>query len=317
MREIKRVACIGAGIIGQGWATVFSSNGLEVILQDREDHILQESLKHIQSNLRFLESHGILSKGGADISMKRISTTQQVSNAVEKADYVQESVPDSYDLKRQIFKEMDAAAPSHAVLASSASGLLMTEIQTVTTIPQRCVLAHPMLPVHILPGVEIVGGDMTLPETIELTRKFFIRLGKTPIMLNREVPGYIVNRLQAAMLREAIDLVDKGIASPEEIDKAYCKGTGFRAPFVGPFLRMHIAGNGIENFIANYAQSYHFRWETMESWTSISASAADAVIKGARKMETIREKSLEETKLWRDEKLIKLMRLFQEDERQS
>jgi len=129
------------------------------------------------------------------------------------------------------------------------------------------------------------------------------------VVLRREVPGYIINRLQAALLREAIDLVDKGIASPEEVDKAFCRGIGLRDPIVGPFLRMHIAGNGIEDFIENFAQSYRYRWETMETWTSIPSSAIESVVKGTKSMDIVCKKSLGEMRAWRDEMLIKILKL--------
>jgi 3-hydroxyacyl-CoA dehydrogenase len=308
--NIQRVACVGAGLIGQGWATIFSSRGLEVILQDINMEILNESMRRIRANLSFLEKHDLLPKGDADTSIERIRTTIHLADAVGQADYVQESVPDTYDIKKHVFMEMDAAAPDHAVLASSASGLLMTEIQRVTTRPERCVMAHPMLPAHLLPVVEIVGGEQTAPETVEATRKFMAGLGKTPVVLNREAPGYIVNRLQAALLREAIDLVDKGIASPEEVDKAFCRGTGLRDPLVGPFLKMHLTGNGIEDFIENFAQSYRYRWETMETWTSIPPSAVEAVVKGTKEMGIVQGKSLGEIRAWRDEMLVKLLELM-------
>jgi 3-hydroxyacyl-CoA dehydrogenase len=308
--NIQRVACIGSGLIGQGWGTVFSSQGLEVIMQDISRDLLNESMDCIRLDLDFLEAHSLLPKGAADSSIGRITTTTHIPDAVGQVDYVQESVPDSYDIKKRVFKEMDDAAPAHAILASSTSGLLMTEIQKATTRPERCVLVHPMLPVHLLPAVEIVGGEQTAQDTVERTREFIASLGKAPIVLNREVPGYIVNRLQAALLREAIDLVDKGVASPEEVDTAFCKGIGLRDPLIGPFLRIHLAGNGIEGFIKNFSQSYRYRWESMETWTSIPPSAVEAVVKGVRDMEMVREKSLEEIGDWRDEMLVKILKLL-------
>jgi 3-hydroxyacyl-CoA dehydrogenase len=212
-----------------------------------------------------------------------------------------------------VFEEMDEAAPASAILASSTSGLLMTEIQKVTTRPKRCVLAHPMLPVHLIPAVEIVGGEQTARETVEGTRKLMTSLGKTPIVLNRVVPGYIVNRLQAAVLREAIDLVDKGVASPEEVDKAFCRGIGLRDPLIGPFLRIHLAGNGIESFIEHFSQSYRYRWESMETWTSIPPSAVEAVVKGTKDMKIVREKSLGEIGAWRDETLVEILQVIGQD----
>jgi 3-hydroxyacyl-CoA dehydrogenase len=311
--KISKVACVGAGLVGQGWATIFLSRGLEVIMQDMSQEILNESMKHIWLNLKFLETQGLVQKENVEAGRDRITTTTNIVDACGHADYVQESVPDTYEIKKRVFREMDAAAPAHAILASSASGLLMTKIQEVTTRPERCVLVHPILPVHLIPTVEIAGGEKTSRKTVQKAREFMEQMGKSPVVLRLEVPGYIINRLQAALMREAIDLVDKGIASPEEVDKAFCRGMGLRDPVVGPFLRMHIAGNGIENFLKNYAQSYRYRWETMETWTSIPPSAIEAVIKGTRGMEIVCEKSLGEMSAWRDEMLVKILKLMDKD----
>jgi len=311
--DISRVACVGTGLVGQGWATVFLSHGLEVIVQDISQEILNESMKNVWLNLSFLETQGLVPRGSIEAGRDRIKTTTNIADAVSHVDYAQESVPDTYEIKKRVFEEMDAAAPAHAIVASSASGLLMTEIQKVTTRPERCVLVHPILPVHLIPIVEVVGGEKTSRATVQEARGFMERMGKSPVVLRREVPGYIVNRLQAALLREAIDLVDKGIASPEEVDKAFCRGIGMRDPVMGPFLRMHIAGNGIENFIENFAQSYRYRWETMETWTSIPPSAIEAVVKGTRGMEMVCEKSLGEIRTWRDEMLTKILKLMEEN----
>jgi len=306
--EINKVACVGAGLIGQGWATLFSSKGFEVMLQDVDKSILERSVSAVRSNLMFLEANHFLKKDEATAALKRIEISTSISEVVGHADYVQESVLDHYDLKKGVFKEMDHAAPDHTILASSSSGLLMTEIQKATARPRRCVLVHPVLPLYLLPLVEIVGGEQTSAETVMAACDFMKRLGKTPVLLKREVPGYIVNRLQAALLREAIDLVDKGVASPEDVDKAFCMGIGLRDPIIGPFLRIHLAGNGVERFIENYSQSYRNRWETMETWTSIPPSAAKKVIKGVGEMEVVRTKTLEEIKNWRDQTLVKLLK---------
>ncbi len=254
-----------------------------------------------------------MSQGGAKAALKRIKMSLLIGEAVSDADYVQESVPDDYDFKKQIFREMDVAAPDQAILASSSSGLLMTEIQKATTRPQRCVLAHPVLPVYLIPLVEIVGGEQTSQATVITTCDFIKKLGKVPVLLQREVPGYIINRLQAALLREAIDLVDKGVASAEDVDKAFRMGIGLRDPIIGPFLRIHLAGGGVEQFIENFSHSYHERWKTMESWTSIPQSAAKKVIRGVKEMEVVRKKSLEEIANWRDEMLVKLLKVIREE----
>ena len=310
--KIRTVACVGAGLIGQGWSTLFCSKGLKVSLYDMTEDILRLSLDHISSSLRFLEANNLLKPGEASAALKRIKPTTDLAEAVANADYVQESVPDNYEIKKRVFQEMDAHAPHHAILASSASGLLMTEIQKVTKRPQRCVLAHPMLPAHILPLVEIVGGKQTSSDTVVTTQEFMKAMGKTPVVLNREIPGYIVNRLQAALLREAIDLVDKGIATAEDVDTAFCTGIGLRDPLLGPFLRIHLAGDGVERFFEHLSRSYQYRWETMETWTSIPQSAVKAVVQGVKEMGIVNKRTIEEIKHWRDEMLVRILKVLKE-----
>lgn len=311
--DIHNVACVGAGLIGQDWATLFSWKGFNVVLQDLSETILEKSMRGIRSTLLFLEANNLLNQGEAEASLKRIKLSTDIAEAVCGADYVQESIPDNYDLKSEVFREMDAAAPDRAILASSASGLLMTEIQKAATKPGRCILVHPVLPVYLIPLVEIAGGEQTSHEALIAARDFMKKLGKVPVLLKREVSGYIVNRLQAALLREAVDLVDKGVASAEDVDTAFCMGIGLRDPMIGPFLRIHLAGGGVERFIENFSQSYRHRWETMETWTSIPPSAAEKIVRGVREMEVVRKKTLEEIKHWRDEMLVKLLKVIDED----
>ena len=309
--RIEKTACVGAGLIGQGWATIFSSKGYEVVLQDRSEAILSESMKGVKASLMFLEKNDFLKRGDTEAALGRIKTTTDLGEAVSDVDYVQESVFDHYDLKKEVFSRMDKEAPEQTILASSASGLLMTEIQKVTSKPERCVLVHPILPVQLIPVVEVVGGEQTAQGTVKAACGFMEKLGKIPVALKREVPGYIVNRLQAALLREAIDLVDKGVASAEDVDKAFCKGIGLRDPVIGPLLRIHLAGDGIERFLENYSKSYSYRWQTMESWTDIPPTAARKIIQGVNEMEIVRTKPLAEIKSWRDDMLVKLIKTMQ------
>ena len=312
--NVSRAACIGAGLIGSEWASLFSSKGIDVVIQDTGEDLLRRSMERIRANLTFMEKSGFLGKGEAEASLARVRTTTLVSEAVSEADYVQESVPDKYEIKKAVFREMDASAPAGTILASSASGLLMTEIQKAVTRPDRCVLVHPILPAHLIPVVEIAGGIETSGEILEATGSFMERVGKTPVVLKKEVSGYIVNRLQAALIREAIDLVDKGVASPEDVDTAYCRGIGLRSPLIGPFLRMHIAGEGIEDFLTNFGESYRYRWESMETWTSIPPSAFKAVVEGTARMKTVRSKSPDEIRKWRDEMLVRVLKTVTQGE---
>jgi 3-hydroxypropionate dehydrogenase (NADP+) len=312
MREITHISCIGAGLIGQGWATQFCSNGYDLVLYDLNEAILDNALGNIHANLMFLETHDLLCKGETAGALKKIRTTCNLAVAVENVDYIQESVFDAYDAKKQIFKEMGALAPKSAILASSSSGLLMTEIQKAVAAPQRCVLAHPYLPVHLMPLVEVAGGRQTSPDARAATCDLMEKVGKIPVRLQKEVSGYIANRLQAALLREAIDLVDSGVASAEAVDKAFRLSLGLRGPILGPLLRAHLAGDGIERFFENYSESYRSRWESMTTWTSLSDRAAGANIKSINKMEIVRTQSLPEIKTWRNEMLVKILKVVQE-----
>lgn len=307
--DIKKVTCVGSGLIGQGWATLFAAAGYSVIMQDISDDKLKIALEQVRLNLIHLEDNARLGTETAAGAFKLIRTTLSLAEAVKDADYILESVPDNYAAKKPVFKEMDALAPPDTILASSSSGLLMSEIQTAVTRPERCVLVHPFLPVHLLPLVEVVGGQQTVPETVDITCRLMEKIGKAPVRLKKEVSGYIGNRLQAALLREAMDLVANGVASAEEVDLAFCTGMGMRDPFIGPLLRAHLAGNGIESFVEHYAESYRLRWESMATWNTISSQVRDTLVKSVNEMPIVRDNSLEEIKIWRDKMLMEVLKL--------
>jgi carnitine 3-dehydrogenase len=309
--HIEKIACVGAGLIGSSWATVFAQRGFPVVLQDLTDELLTDATKQIKSNIGFLAEKGLLRKDEGVAILRRIKSTTDLAEAVEAADYVQESVSESYEAKKAVFRDMDAAAAKITILASSSSALLMSEIQKATKDPQRCVLAHPWNPPHLMPLVEIAGGERTSKETVESTRKLMVRLGKVPIVLKREVPGYIANRIQAAVLREAIDIVEKGIASVEDVDRAVSAGPALRWAVTGPFMNHHLGGKGIERFMETLAPSYALRWRTMATWTAITPSAAKKIIEGVRETQMVRSKTMEQITRWRDSKVAELLRVFE------
>jgi 3-hydroxypropionate dehydrogenase (NADP+) len=308
--KIKRVACVGAGLIGHGWAALFATKGFSVVLYARSDATLLGAIRDMKSDLEFLARKDLIERNDVGDSMARVETATDLTKAVEDADYVQESVVERYDVKKTIFKEMDASAPEHAILASSSSGLLITEIQKVTRRPQRCVVVNPAYPLSLMPLVEIMGGENTSEETIQTTYKLMVKLGKTPVVVRKEVPGQIANRLQAAVLREAIDLVDKGVASVEDVDRAIRVGPGLRWAFMGPFLVHHLSGKGIERFFETLGPSYANRWKSMAVWTSVPPSAAKKVIDEVYQLEMVRSKTMEEIVEWRDDKLVEMLKLL-------
>jgi len=295
--SIRRVACVGAGLIGHSWATLFAVKGLSVNLQDLKQEILAEALTKIKSNVDFLAEKDVIRSEEAKEALRRIKTTTSLSEAVEDADYVQESIFESYEVKTKVFNEMDAEAPPEAILASSSSALLMSEIQEATTKPDRCLIAHPFNPPHLIPLVELVPGNKTSPETIKTTHDFMLKLGKVPVVLKKELLGYIANRLSRRLYEEAVDLVNEGVATVEDVDRALSAGPGIRWAIMGPHLTYHLGGGprGIEQWFETFGQDF-------------SPSAAKKVIEGVKEMEIVKTKSMEELVRWRDEKLVELLK---------
>jgi 3-hydroxypropionate dehydrogenase (NADP+) len=308
--EIERVACVGTGLVGRSWAALFATSGFPVVLYDLNNDILDNAVKGIRSDLEFLEEKNLIERDDVKDALTRVKVTTDLAKAVEAVDYVQESAPERYEVKKDIFKKMDAYAPEHTILASSASGLLMTEIQKVTKRPQKCVLVHPWNPPLLMPLVEI-AGESASEETLKTAYELMLKLRKVPVILRKEVSGYIANRIQAAVLREAVDLVDKGVASVEDVDRAVRAGPGLRWAIMGPFLTHHTGGQGIERFFETLGPSYANRWRSMATWTSVPPSGAKKVIEGVYQLETVRCKTMEEIVKWRDNKLAELLRILE------
>ena len=307
--NINQVACVGSGLIGQGWATLFASAGFNVFMQDLSDRKLEAATGQVLQNLMHLEDSGRLRDMTAAMAFDHIRTTLSLAEAVRDTDYIVESVPDTYADKKPVFKEMDSLAPGDTIIGSSSSGLLMSEIQSGLTRPGRCVLIHPFLPVHLLPLVEVVGGNQTETQAVDITCRLMQEIGKTPVRLKKEVSGYIVNRLQAALLREAVDLVASGVADAEEVDQAFCTSMGMRDSFIGPLLRAYLAGDGIENFIEHYSESYRLRWESMATWNSMSPPVKECLINSVNDMTIVRDNSLAKIKAWRDRLLMEILKV--------
>jgi len=310
--KINKILCVGAGLIGQGWATLFSWKGYEVILQDLKEETLEYALVQIRRNLEFLAEKKLLENESCDDCLGRIRVTTDLAEAVLDIDYVQESVFESYDVKKEVFKLIDAAAPPDTIIASSSSTLKMSVIQKATKRPERCIVAHPWNPPHLMPLVEIIPGKKTSRETVEATKQFMARLGKVPVIQKKEVAGTIGNRLAAALWREAIDLVYKGVAELEDVDKAVSAGPGIRWAILGPHLSYHLGGGkgGIEYYLHHLGPAMAARWRTLATWTSIPKSAEKKVIEGVKRTRIVQEKPAEEIVKWRDEKLVELLKIL-------
>ncbi|MEM2840335.1 MAG: 3-hydroxyacyl-CoA dehydrogenase family protein [Candidatus Bathyarchaeia archaeon] len=306
------VACVGAGLIGHSWATLFSWKGYKVKLYDLDGKILDSAVKRIKSNLEFMAERGLIKPELCRESLGRIKVTRDLEEAIDGAEYIQESVYESYNVKKKVFKEMDKAAPADAILASSTSTLRMTIIQKATERPGRCIVAHPWNPPHLMPLVEIIPGRQTEPETVEATRTLMSKLGKVTVVQRREVPGTIGNRLAAALWREAIDLVYRGVADLEDVDRAVSAGPGLRWAILGPHLSYHLGGGsgGIEYYLKHLGPAMASRWRTLAKWTEIPPKAERKIIQGIKGMKLLRERGVEEVARWRDEKLIELLKIL-------
>ncbi len=306
---IDKVTCVGSGLMGQGWAALFALRGYSVVMQDLTEKLLGKALERVERHIRFLSDAGMGGDVGA--AVERIEMNSELKKSVADADFVIESVYESYEVKKGVFAEMDRHAPKEAVLASSTSGLLMTEIQKAAELhPERCIVAHPWNPAHLVPLVELSPGEQTSRETVERTYAVMEDIGKVPVVLRKEVPGFIANRLSAALWREALDLVDRGVASVEDVDKAVSAGPGIRWAIMGPYLTYHLGGGtgGIEYLMRHIGPKKSAWMETMAKWTVTPESAVDKAIRGVEDM--IGGKSLEELERWRDERLVSLLQLL-------
>ena len=307
-----KIGIVGTGLIGSGWAAFYASKGFAVSLFDVDSSARQAGRERTLAYLAFLRDHALLDVEGHDRAVAQVAVTDGLSEAVEDARLIQESVSERYDVKKDIFRQIDRAADPEAILASSSSGLLISELQTVMKRPERSLIAHPFNPPHLIPLVELVPGKRTAPTVLAEAKTLFESLGKVPVVLNQEIPGHVANRLQAAVWREAIDLVLKGVASVADVDKALAAGPGIRWALFGPHMIFHLAGGpgGMKHFIDHVGISFDKLWTDMASWTSLPGETTDALVSGVQ--EEAGDRSLEEIAYSRDEKIVQLLKAIYE-----
>ncbi|WP_019529416.1 3-hydroxyacyl-CoA dehydrogenase NAD-binding domain-containing protein [Dasania marina] len=236
--DVKYVTCIGAGPIGAGWAAYFLAHGYHVTsyIHDLKEEKLLRAL--IENAWISLEALG-LSEGA---SLENFSCTNDLAKAVAKAEFIQESIPENLGLKQALYTKLGELVAANVVIASSTSGLSMTDIQAQCSTPHRTVVGHPFNPPYLLPLVEMVKGEKTLPEAVDWLVEFYKSAGKAPLVLSKDIPGFIATRLQEAIWREALHMVDNNEATVEEIDFAITNGPGPRWALMGPCLTFHNGG---------------------------------------------------------------------------
>jgi 3-hydroxyacyl-CoA dehydrogenase len=260
-KPIRRIAIVGTGVIGASWAALFLAHGLEVIATDPAPNAEENLRKYIDSAWPALEQLGLSS--GA--SKERLSFTAKLSDALKDVDLVQENGPERPDFKIKLFADMDALTPETTILASSSSGIPIGVSQSQCKHPERCVIGHPFNPPHLIPLVEIVGGEKTSADTIERSIAFYASIGKRPIHVKKEVIGHVANRLQAAIYREIVYLIDQGVLSVTDADAAVSWGPGLRWGLMGPNLLFHLAGGegGIQHFMEHLAGPMTTWWKDL------------------------------------------------------
>ena len=246
-KPIQSIAIVGTGVIGASWAAYYLARGFDVIATDPAPNAESNLRKYVDEAWKFL-SNGKLSEGA---SRDRLTFQSTMSSALANADFVQENAPERPDFKAKLFAEMDDVTPPDSILASSSSGITMDVISALTKRPERCVIGHPFNPPHIIPLVEVVGGAKTSEQTIKTAMAFYASIGKKPIRLFRALPGHVANRLQAALYKEVLYLIQQGVLSVEDADSAVSYGPGPRWGVMGPSLQWHLGGGegGIHHFL--------------------------------------------------------------------
>jgi 3-hydroxyacyl-CoA dehydrogenase len=279
--QIRKVAIVGTGLIGASWAAQYLAKGLDVIATDPAPNAEANLRKCVDEAWELLTITGLASGASRD----RLTFTANVNEAVSKADFVQESVPERLVLKAKVFAQMDEVAPPETILASSASAITMDMIQSgCKQHPERCVIGHPFNPPHVIPLVEVVGGAKTLEAVIERTMMFYAAIGKKPIRLRKAVSGHVGNRLQAALYREVLYLIQQGVLSVEDADIAVCYGPGLRWSAMGPSLQWHLGGGagGIRHFVEQFMDGFAGLMKKLEM-PDVTPALTQTIIDGVLK----------------------------------
>ena len=263
-KAVRRIAIIGTGVIGASWTALFLAKGLQVVATDIAPNAEASLRKFVENAWPALKRLG-LSPGASQSNLKFTAVLPQ---AIADADLVQENGPERIDFKQKLYEQLDELLPPDAIIASSSSGLKMSEIQSgAASHPERCVIAHPFNPPHLIPLVEIVGGAKTSEATIRRAAEFYTSIGQRTVRLNKEMPGHVANRLQAALAREVYYLVSDGVVSAADVDTALCWGPGLRWGVMGNMMLNHLGGGpgGIEHFFQQFTGPMTAWWKTLGS----------------------------------------------------
>ncbi|HWK64952.1 MAG TPA: 3-hydroxyacyl-CoA dehydrogenase [Rhizobiaceae bacterium] len=302
---MSRVAIIGSGFIGRAWAITFARAGHDVVLWDAAPDAPAIARDYIAGLLPDLEANGLLNDG-PDKVLGRISTSSNVDEALEGVVHVQENAPEKLDLKRTVFSMLDEKAPRDAVLASSTSALLPSAFTAHLAGRERCLVAHPINPPYLVPAAELVPAPWTSSEVMERAVAFFRASGQAPLVMKREIDGFIMNRLQGALLEEAFRLVDEGYASVDDIDIGIRDGLALRWSFIGPFETIDLnAPGGVRDYVERYESLYENLWPSTQHRAHWGGAVLDRIERDRRSK--LPAEKLVERQEWRDRRLMALV----------
>jgi carnitine 3-dehydrogenase len=294
---IKRVAVIGCGTVGASWAALFLGHGLDVTAYDPSPGAEERLQSFVGHALDQLAELGTREKG-------ELRFSGDLTDVLGAADFVQENVPEDEALKRRMLADIDALAAEGVIVASSTSALLRSSIVAECKTPHRFIVAHPFNPPHLVPLVELVGEDERI---VQQAAEFYRTIGRRPVILKREMPGHIANRLSSALYREAVYLVEQGVASVADIDAALCNGPGLRWAVMGPHMTYHLGGGpgGIEHYLSHLGPSQVRRWASLGNPT-LSPEVQKQIVEGVA--EVAGDRSIQELEERRNRALLEILK---------
>lgn len=305
--SVIRVTSIGAGPIGAGWAAHFLARGYDVCayIHDPKE---RESFDAILDTAWISLSALGLEKGA---SRDRLSVTSDLNIAVQNTDFIQESAPERIEIKQALYKTLGEIVPSHVVIGSSTSGLTMTDIQQNCATPERCVIGHPFNPPYLLPLVEIVGGKQTSPDAVAWAGKFYEAAGKSPLIMKKEIPGFVATRLQEALWREALHMVANGEATPADIDNALMNGPAPRMAVQGQCMAFHVAcgEGGMATNLDQFGPALKLPWTRLEA-PELTQELRDRMVEGCNAIAGTQR--FEDMAAKRDAQIVAVLRAIRE-----
>jgi 3-hydroxyacyl-CoA dehydrogenase len=303
---MAKIAIVGSGFIGRAWAITFARGGHDVALWDEDSGAPARALSFIAEVLPDLERNHLLNGRTPAETVSRIRPEADLSAALADAIHVQENAPEQVDLKKQVFAKLDALAPRDAVLASSSSAILPSLFTEGLPGRRRCLVVHPINPPYLIPAAEVVPAPWTSPEVVERTRALLVSAGQAPIVMKRELDGFVMNRMQGALLEEAFRLVADGYATVEDIDTGLRDGLALRWSFMGPFETIDLnAPGGVRDYVTRYQGIYEKLFPQMQRRVDWAGEVLQTVERERRVR--LAESDLVERQMWRDRRLMALI----------